>query len=71
MSKAVLISIRPKWCEKIINGDKTIEVRKTRRSACLSFGQNGFAIVSPASSGAGNAAIVISARRKAGAMWRR
>ena len=30
MSKAVLISIRPKWCEKIINGGKTIEVRKTR-----------------------------------------
>lgn len=28
--KAVMISIRPKWCEKIINGDKTIEVRKTR-----------------------------------------
>ena len=28
--KAVLISIRPKWCEKIINGKKTIEVRKTR-----------------------------------------
>lgn len=27
---AVLISIRPKWCEKIINGQKTIEVRKTR-----------------------------------------
>nr|DAE15023.1 MAG TPA: hypothetical protein [Siphoviridae sp. cty3u30] len=30
MSKAVLISIRPEWCEKIINGEKTIEVRKTR-----------------------------------------
>ena len=30
MSKAVLISIRPKWCEKICNGEKTIEVRKTR-----------------------------------------
>ena len=30
MSKAVLISIRPKWCEKIINGQKTIEARKTR-----------------------------------------
>ncbi len=30
MSKAVLISIRPKWCEKIIGGEKTIEVRKTR-----------------------------------------
>lgn len=30
MSKAVLISIRPKWCEKIANGEKTIEVRKTR-----------------------------------------
>ena len=28
--KAVLISIRPKWCEKIARGDKTIEVRKTR-----------------------------------------
>lgn len=30
MSKAVLISIRPKWCEKIASGTKTIEVRKTR-----------------------------------------
>lgn len=30
MSKAVLISIRPKWCEKIARGEKTIEVRKTR-----------------------------------------
>ena len=30
MSKAVLISLRPEWCEKIINGRKTIEVRKTR-----------------------------------------
>ena len=28
--RAVLISIRPKWCEKIVNGNKTIEVRKTR-----------------------------------------
>lgn len=28
--KAVLISIRPKWCQKIISGEKTIEVRKTR-----------------------------------------
>lgn len=30
MSKAVLISIRPKWCEKIASGEKTVEVRKTR-----------------------------------------
>ena len=30
MSKGVLISIRPRWCEKIVNGNKTIEVRKTR-----------------------------------------
>ena len=30
MSKAVLISIRPKWAEKIASGEKTIEVRKTR-----------------------------------------
>ena len=30
MSKAVMISIRPGWCEKIAGGEKTIEVRKTR-----------------------------------------
>lgn len=30
MSKAVLISIRPKWCQKIVSGEKTIEVRKTK-----------------------------------------
>ena len=30
MSKAVLISIRPKWCELIARGHKTIEIRKTR-----------------------------------------
>lgn len=28
--KAVLISVRPKWVEKIANGEKTIEVRKNR-----------------------------------------
>lgn len=28
--KSVLISIQPKWCEKIGNGEKTIEVRKTK-----------------------------------------
>lgn len=27
--KSILMSIRPKWVEKIINGEKTIEVRKT------------------------------------------
>ena len=30
MSKAVMISIQPRWCELIANGEKTIEVRKTR-----------------------------------------
>ena len=30
MSKAVLMSIQPKWCELIASGKKTIEVRKTR-----------------------------------------
>ena len=30
MSKAVMLSIRPKWCEKIISGEKTVEVRKNR-----------------------------------------
>ena len=28
--KSVLISIRPKWCDLIASGKKTIEVRKTR-----------------------------------------
>ena len=28
--KSVLISIHPKWCERIASGDKTVEVRKTR-----------------------------------------
>lgn len=30
MNKSVLISIRPKWIEKIARGEKTIEVRKSR-----------------------------------------
>lgn len=37
MSKAVLISIRPQWCEKIVNGEKTIEVRKTRPNIATPF----------------------------------
>lgn len=28
--KAVMISIRPEWCEKIASGEKTVEVRKTK-----------------------------------------
>lgn len=32
MSKAVLISVQPKWTELILEGSKTIEVRKTRPS---------------------------------------
>lgn len=28
--KAILMSIRPEWCKKIFDGEKTIEVRKTR-----------------------------------------
>lgn len=30
MMKEVLISIRPEWCERIANGEKTVEVRKTK-----------------------------------------
>lgn len=29
-NKAVLISIRPEWCSKILSGDKKIEVRKQK-----------------------------------------
>ena len=27
--KAVLLSIRPEWCKKILDGEKTVEVRRT------------------------------------------
>lgn len=37
MSKAVLISIRPKWCELIASGRKTIEVRKTAPKIDIPF----------------------------------
>jgi predicted transcriptional regulator len=37
MSKAVLISIQPKWVEKIANGEKTIEVRKTKPKLEMPF----------------------------------
>lgn len=30
MSKAVLISIRPQWCDKIASGRKTMELRKSK-----------------------------------------
>lgn len=30
MSKSVLMSIRPKWCELIASGKKTMEIRKSR-----------------------------------------
>ena len=30
MNKAVTLSVRPKWCEKIASGKKTVEVRKTK-----------------------------------------
>ena len=35
MSKAVLISIKPKWCELIASGKKTVEVRKTKPKEIL------------------------------------
>jgi hypothetical protein len=28
--KCLLMSVKSKWCEKILNGEKTVEVRKTR-----------------------------------------
>ena len=30
MNKSVLMSIRPEWCAKIVDGKKTVEVRKSR-----------------------------------------
>lgn len=37
MSKAVLFSIRPKYCELIASGKKTVEVRKTRPKIDVPF----------------------------------
>ncbi len=37
MGTAVLISIRPKWCELIASGGKTIEVRKTKPNLSTPF----------------------------------
>lgn len=37
MSKAVMISIKPQWCELIAKGKKLIEVRKTRPKTKLPF----------------------------------
>ena len=39
MAKAVLISIRPEWVEKILAGEKTLEVRKNRRLSAISIAQ--------------------------------
>ena len=35
--KAVMLSLRPQWCEKIFNGSKTIEVRKSYPSIPTPF----------------------------------
>ena len=35
--KAVMLSLRPQWCEKIFNGSKSIEVRKNRPSIPTPF----------------------------------
>lgn len=35
--KSVLISIQPRWCELIISGKKTVEVRKTRPKLEMPF----------------------------------
>lgn len=35
--KAVLMSVQPKWCEKIASGKKTIEVRKARPKVEVPF----------------------------------
>ena len=37
MSKSVLISIQPKWCELIASGKKTVEVRKSKPTLDVPF----------------------------------
>lgn len=44
--KEIMISIKPKWCAKIMNGEKTIEVRKNKALANAIqklIDENGFA----------------------------
>ena len=44
--KAIMISIKPKWCAEIMNGNKTIEVRKNKALASAVrklIDENGFA----------------------------
>ncbi len=52
--KAILLSIRPEWCDLIVRGKKTIEVRKTRPTLETPFkayiyctGHNGWVMKSP------------------------
>lgn len=42
--KAVLMSIHPKWCEKIFRGEKTIEVRKTRPTTIIRLFESPFTV---------------------------
>lgn len=37
MEKSVLLSIHPKWCKRIADGSKTIEVRKTKPKLDIPF----------------------------------
>lgn len=37
MAKAIMVSIRPVWVEKIISGEKTVEVRKSRPKLAAPF----------------------------------
>lgn len=37
MSKAVLLSVQPKWCEMIASGRKTVELRKTKPKIDVPF----------------------------------
>ena len=34
---AVLLSVKPKWCELIASGDKTVEIRKTKPKIDVPF----------------------------------
>lgn len=73
MSKAVMLSIRPKWCEKIVSGEKTIEVRKTRPKLDMPFRGYIYCTLCVMNLGVHHAkmAVISSARRRVGAMWRR
>lgn len=68
--KAILLSIRPEWCDLIIRGKKTIEARRTRPKLETPFkcyvyctkskSKTGWLLIAPGKDGSGWMAISLA-----------